>query len=155
MAPCEFEKILGRYLDGELPQAQRARVEIHLRDCASCAAELDQLAAISRTLRLAPLPRASGAFLARLEALADRVEDVSAFRFVIRLTAAAAAIFIVATVQWSLHRTPALQPTVTTAYSSTEKAMIDPESAIPAVASNSAADPQLDFIVQGLTGGRP
>jgi anti-sigma factor RsiW len=155
MMPCEFENMLSRYHDGELSEPERAGVENHVRECASCAVELEQLQAISHTLQSAVVPKASPLFLARLEALAERVEDVSAFRFVMRLTAAAAAIFIVATVQWSLHRTPTIQAPVTTAFSSTEKAMIDPESAIPSVASNTAADPQLDFIVQGLSGGRP
>src|SRR5665213_1757249 len=114
MMPCEFENMLGRYHDGELPQIQRASVESHLRECPSCAAVLEQLATISHTLQSAALPKASPLFLARLEALAERVEDMSAFRFVMRLTAAAAAIFIVATVQWSMHRTPAVQQQVTT-----------------------------------------
>ncbi len=152
---CEFENLLSRYHDGELPQAQRVRVESHLPDCANCTVELEQLVAISHSLQGAVLPKASPAFLARLEALAGRVEDNSAFRFVLRLTAAAAAVILVATVQWSLHRTPTVQPVATTALSSAEKAMVDPESAIPAVASTAGADSQLDFIMQGLSGGRP
>ncbi|HRX86657.1 MAG TPA: zf-HC2 domain-containing protein [Phycisphaerae bacterium] len=43
---CFDPEILGRYFDGELPPAERADVERHVADCATCAAELEQLAAL-------------------------------------------------------------------------------------------------------------
>lgn len=41
---CELiERQLGRYVDGELSEAQRKTVEAHLRSCSSCRAELAEL----------------------------------------------------------------------------------------------------------------
>src|SRR3954469_7412735 len=40
MVDCENRVRLDAYHDGELSPAERADVEAHLRDCASCAAEL-------------------------------------------------------------------------------------------------------------------
>jgi hypothetical protein len=37
---------LSGYLDGELTQQERQRVELHLADCAECAATLDELRAL-------------------------------------------------------------------------------------------------------------
>lgn len=44
-------------LDGELSELGRARLELHLRDCAACRAYADELGAIAAALRTAPLER--------------------------------------------------------------------------------------------------
>src|SRR5438132_10355929 len=38
-----WTKRLSEYLDGELPESQRATLEAHLRACADCRATLEQL----------------------------------------------------------------------------------------------------------------
>jgi anti-sigma factor RsiW len=46
---------LSGYLDGELTQQQRQRVETHLEACASCSKDLEELAALRRRLGQAEL----------------------------------------------------------------------------------------------------
>ncbi len=36
---CEWRDQLDRYVDGEMPEAEIARMDAHLRSCASCAAD--------------------------------------------------------------------------------------------------------------------
>jgi anti-sigma factor RsiW len=50
MTPHEEQLLLAAYHDGELDPPARRRVEDHLRDCPTCAAELERLAAASRLL---------------------------------------------------------------------------------------------------------
>jgi anti-sigma factor RsiW len=47
MADCPFQLRLDAYHDGELDAAERARVEAHLSTCATCAAELAEMRALS------------------------------------------------------------------------------------------------------------
>src|ERR1700759_2736307 len=101
MSACEFNSLLGRYHDGELPSGQRRQLEEHLPGCAPCTGELDHLQQMSQSLRSGAadtFPRASNDFLFRLQALAPNVERTMIVRFVTRLTAAAAAILVLATV---------------------------------------------------------
>jgi hypothetical protein len=164
MDVCEFSMMLGRYHDDELPPDQRRRVQLHLRECPPCATELEQIQAMSQALRasgLAAAPKASQQFLARLEALADQVEDTAVLRFVTRLTAAAAAILLAATLQWSFHQmnvTPA-QPNVATpiALAPDEKMVIDPDSNVPTPGNDvsSVTETQLDGILPAVSGDRP
>lgn len=160
MVPCEFNTMLGRYHDGELTGAQRGQLEDHLHDCPPCAAELEQMQAMSLALRSGAaevMPRASADFLARLQSLTSNVESLKIIRFVTRLTAAAAAILIAATLQWALHRQPAPQqpaaagPTL----GNEERVVLNPDSAVASAADDGAlSDPQLDLISQELSGGR-
>lgn len=46
-----YEPELSAYLDGELPEAERSRVEGHLRACPRCAAELRALQRVGNALR--------------------------------------------------------------------------------------------------------
>ena len=50
----EVMELLEPYLDGDLAEADAARVRAHLVRCPSCAAELDLAAAIQRELRSLP-----------------------------------------------------------------------------------------------------
>src|SRR5262245_49453623 len=50
MTPCESH-LLSAFFDGELPLADQSRVETHLRDCATCAAELRAIRESSQLLR--------------------------------------------------------------------------------------------------------
>jgi anti-sigma factor RsiW len=158
MNACEFNSMLGRYHDGELSAGQYAQFEQHLAGCGECPAELEQLRAISRALRAESMPHATAMFMARLESMASNVEDVTVVRFVRRLTAAAAAILLAATLQWSLHSPPAVQP-VAKGPSSDETMIIDPETAannaLPDNNSLASADAQFGPLASELTGGRP
>ena len=151
MSSCEMNNWLGRYHDGRLSLAQAEQFERHLADCAVCPSELQQLRLISQTLRSADLPKASPAFIARLEALSENIPDAMVWRFATRLTAAAAAILIAATCQWAMHRSTAPQTVADLAPE--ERVIIDPESAIPAAAETTTA--QADLISFDLSGGNP
>jgi anti-sigma factor RsiW len=163
MVGCEFNAMLGRYHDGELPIGKRAQFEQHLPACADCSAELEQMQSISQTLRAGIRPRASADFLSRLESLASNVEDVMIMRFVRRLTAAAAAILVGATLLWALH---SAAPTPTIAVGPTpstdERILIDPETAANTAANNAMpdnnlapADAQFGALASDIAGGRP
>jgi predicted anti-sigma-YlaC factor YlaD len=60
---------LSVLLDGELSAAERAAAEAHLRECASCAQKLEELAAVDTLVRQEPLSAPEGYF----EALPGRV----------------------------------------------------------------------------------
>jgi anti-sigma factor RsiW len=156
---CELNNLLGRYHDGELSAGDRLRFEQHLGDCPPCARELEQMRGISQVLRAGTVPRASAEFIKRLESLASNVEDVTVIRFVRRLTAAAAAVLLFATLQWAtVNHAPAPQPVADIKKLPQDEAMlIDPESA----ASNALPDNNLtvasgfDPFAADSSGGNP
>src|SRR5262245_60905372 len=47
---------LDAYLDGELKEKQRQRVEEHIAECATCKAELDTLQGLLALLQQVPVP---------------------------------------------------------------------------------------------------
>ena len=54
---CEqVQSVLGRFHDGELDQAERAAVEIHLGNCPNCAGELAAIAELAEVARSVQLP---------------------------------------------------------------------------------------------------
>jgi hypothetical protein len=67
---------LSAYLDGELDAAARAAVDAHLRDCAACRQELEDLAMVDSAARALPVPAPAGYF----EALPARVRGRIAAR---------------------------------------------------------------------------
>jgi anti-sigma factor RsiW len=50
MASCPYQDQLSAFSDGELPEARIAEIQEHLRQCASCATELDGLQAMARLM---------------------------------------------------------------------------------------------------------
>ena len=57
MSACEhIEALLSGYLDGELTQQDRQRVDVHLDDCASCRQAFEQLQRIQSGLGSMPHP---------------------------------------------------------------------------------------------------
>jgi anti-sigma factor RsiW len=48
-------KLLSGYIDGELTQQQRQRVEVHCSDCAECERELEALASLRREIGVSEL----------------------------------------------------------------------------------------------------
>jgi anti-sigma factor RsiW len=158
---CEFNILLSRYHDRELTETERTQVANHLRGCPSCAAELEQLQILSQSLRTGiadVMPRASAEFLARLEGLAPMVERQTVLRFVTRLTAAAAAILVAATVSWAVYRqAPAQNVGARVSLNPEERVVLDPDSAVANATEDASLipEPQSDFIPQELTGGHP
>jgi hypothetical protein len=59
---AHVQERLSVYLDGELPQAERAEVDAHLRGCAACARHLEELAAVDAAARDLPVPAPPGYF---------------------------------------------------------------------------------------------
>jgi hypothetical protein len=55
-------ELLSAFLDGELSTADQAAVEDHLRECAACAHELEELAAVDAFAREIPVPAPAGYF---------------------------------------------------------------------------------------------
>ena len=55
-------ELLSAFLDGELSAADRAAVEGHLRECAACAHELEELAAVDAFARELPVTAPAGYF---------------------------------------------------------------------------------------------
>ncbi len=55
-------ELLSAFLDGELSAADQAAVEDHLRECAACAHELEELAAVDAFAREIPVPAPAGYF---------------------------------------------------------------------------------------------
>jgi anti-sigma factor RsiW len=101
---CEHEAQVQAYHDGELSPQARASVEAHLRDCADCQSLLDELRAVSRLLKEAPLPEMREAAVGRFYGAWHRAAangDRAVRRITGWLTAAAAAVLIV-----GLVRTP-------------------------------------------------
>jgi anti-sigma factor RsiW len=158
MVPCEFNSLLGRYHDGELTGDALAGFQRHLPACASCVAELEEMQVISHTLRAGVMPTASAEFVGRLQELQSGVQDVTIVRFVRRLTAAAAAILVGATIFWSVRQQPTpIGGPVVTAPTADERMVIDPDSAVAMVTSEptpAAVEPQLEQIALDLSGGR-
>ena len=63
-AHCDVRALLGAFADGELPGVDRIRVSTHVEQCRECASELDAIASIGGSLRLAaahaPAPELAG-----------------------------------------------------------------------------------------------
>ena len=63
-ATCDVRALLGAFADGELPGVDRIRVSTHVEQCRDCAGELDAIASIGTSLRLAaahaPAPEMAG-----------------------------------------------------------------------------------------------
>jgi negative regulator of sigma E activity len=55
-------ELLSAFLDGELSAADQAAVEGHLRECAACAREFEELAAVDAFARGLPVPAPAGYF---------------------------------------------------------------------------------------------
>ena len=94
MTQCDLQ-ILSAYHDGELTDADRVRVEAHLRDCASCAAELAGIRESSRLLRETPFDELTPADLANLHASVDEIDDYRIWRIGGSLGLVAASILVI------------------------------------------------------------
>jgi hypothetical protein len=87
---------LSAFLDGELSASDRAEVEVHLRECAACAHELEELAAVDAFAREVPVEAPAGYFEelpSRVRARVRRPARVP--RLAMWAAAAAAAVMVV------------------------------------------------------------
>jgi len=94
MTDCDVQ-ILSAYHDGELPDADRSRVDAHLRECSACAAELAAIGESSRMLREAPFDELNQQDLANIHAAVDEVDDFRIWRIGGSLALIAASILII------------------------------------------------------------
>src|SRR2546421_3938207 len=108
IAPCPDEQVLGAYLDGELEAPRRAEVESHLRDCETCARQLELIAEASRSLRDYPFADITPDERIRLHQVIDAAMDRPILRIGGTLGLIAASILVVG-LAW-LHAIPAAAP---------------------------------------------
>lgn len=110
---CEaFEHELSAYLDGELPPAERGRVEAHLAQCPRCAAELRELRRVGETLRRwethevrsAPSTGFRNRVLRAVGGDPGSTRDAEVRVWRHAAWAAAVAAGVVAAIAWSAHR---------------------------------------------------
>jgi anti-sigma factor RsiW len=100
---CEFAPRVSAYHDGEVSQDEAREVTRHITGCAACAAQLAFFGRVSSTFEAASVPHLAPEARQRLEGLGDqfqsnrlRIKPSADVRWVRRLTAAAAILFIVA-----------------------------------------------------------
>ena len=96
MSACEKSPRLDAYHDGELPQGACREMEAHLAACAACAAELQEIRALSQALRSAPLPDLSQDARQRLNHAVLPLPQRGMVMTVRALMAIAAVIFLIA-----------------------------------------------------------
>jgi anti-sigma factor RsiW len=161
MTQCDVQ-ILSAYHDGELAEADRSRVEAHLRECPSCVEELAAIAESSRLLREAPFDELSATQLANLHAAVDDVDDYRIWRIGGSLALIAASILIIGMAWLNAMPTPErsgnpTQIATTPAAESWERTAVTLR-VHPPLPSNDAIqrhDDQLaDYMLEGLALGK-
>ncbi len=94
MAPCESNRQISAYHDGELPAGVAGELAEHIRQCPSCRRELERLRSLSQWLAAAPVPEAPEALLERLRRSVQPRRDRIALRMAEALTAVAAVVLV-------------------------------------------------------------
>ncbi len=98
MPACERSRRLSAYHDGELPAEERRGLEEHLRQCPSCAQELQQLRSLSGLFAAVEMPGMSSDALGRLHSSVGSIREGLTVRMAGVLAAAAAAVLLVSSV---------------------------------------------------------
>jgi hypothetical protein len=102
---------LSAFLDGELPVSERAEVEGHLRECAACARELEELAAVDALARELPVMAPPGYFEALPARVRTRVRRRPRAAPLALWAAAAAAVLVAVVAPLTLQRArPHVEP---------------------------------------------
>lgn len=104
---------LSEYLDDELVPGERASIEAHLRECAECARQLEEFAAVDDFARRLPIEAPEGYFTDFSSRVRARVEAKPAGRAPLRLPAwalAAAAAVALGVMVPALVRRQSLEP---------------------------------------------
>lgn len=136
-----IERSLSAYLDGELPPEEVAEVERHLAECPSCRAELDDLRATVRILKLARTPEAPDDLEELILARAGRRRWLTWPTWpkpAVALAAVALAVILVATPLLRGHR------------DRLRAAEVSPDVFIRAAVQSAADDPFMDRAYIGL-----
>src|SRR4051812_23191802 len=98
---CEHAAHVHAYHDGEWTAEMRVSIESHMADCAECTALLADLRRLSQLVHRAPLMPLAAGMLDRIDRRAcERAGDRNVLRIASWLTAAAAAVLIVALPFW-------------------------------------------------------
>jgi hypothetical protein len=107
-------ELLSAYLDDELVPADRAAIDLHLRDCAGCARRLEELAAVDTLARALPTQAPEGYFddfAARVRAKVMVPASVRTLRrFPVWTLAAAAALLLAVLTPGLLQKQVATPP---------------------------------------------
>ncbi len=98
MTACEHNRKISAYHDGELPGEECRDLEEHIRECSTCAQELEQLRSLSRLLAAAEMPGMSSDVLERLHSSVSSVREVFVLRTAERVMTVAAALLVVCAV---------------------------------------------------------
>ncbi|HEV8291223.1 MAG TPA: zf-HC2 domain-containing protein [Tepidisphaeraceae bacterium] len=92
---CDQTKHVQAFYDGEMSAVERAGFEAHLKACAICSAELEDLRRLSTHLAAASIPFVSQEAIARFHRAANVAEERGVLRLAEWLTAAAAAVLVI------------------------------------------------------------
>ncbi|MDO8804778.1 MAG: zf-HC2 domain-containing protein [Elusimicrobiota bacterium] len=114
---------LSAYLDGELPQQERAQLETHLAGCPECRAVLGQLGTVSGIFKkhaMEPVPLSL-----KGEVLGGRAKPAPYpwFKPVLALSAVAAGVFVVLNLSRSPEQVPLMQMSRNNAFESLQKGL--------------------------------
>jgi anti-sigma factor RsiW len=162
MTECDVQ-ILSAYHDGELADADRMRVEAHLRECASCAAELAAMRESSRRLHEAPFDELTTAELAKLHDVVGDIDDYRIWRIGGSLALVAASILIIGMAWLNAMPSPAGSSQATIASTPPSSSQSWERTAVtlrvyPPLPSNDAIQPHddqlADYMLEGLAMGK-
>ncbi len=142
MSECDRQLELGAYHDGQLPRERRPAFEAHLADCGACGAELRTLRALSQILSSRRRPVLPQDLRQRLYVAARDAAVPGVIRLVKVLTAAAAAVLIVATVRlmWMQPSPAPARAAVVTAPDAWEQAALVADASVESQNSLAVAD---------------
>jgi anti-sigma factor RsiW len=101
---CPYRAAVSSFHDGELDEPRQRELQVHLRRCADCALELKRLEALSSMLDAGRLPPLSPTAQRRFRNVAAFAPQARTIRLARWLTAAAAAVFLTASIQLWIHR---------------------------------------------------
>ena len=104
MADCPTSEQLSAVHDGEIDEIRWLEIERHLRQCPSCAAELERLRTMSRLVAAAPAAKLSPIGLHRLHRRVDQAMEEGFLRFV-RMLNTIAACLLIAGSAWLMVKT--------------------------------------------------
>jgi anti-sigma factor RsiW len=105
---CPTSEQLSAFHDGEIDEVRRVEMELHLRQCRLCGAEMERLQTMSRLLGAAPAARLSPIGVHRLHRRVNEVMEEGLLRFV-RVLNTIAACLLVAGSAWLMVKTRADQ----------------------------------------------
>ena len=98
MARCKHIFRMGAFYDGQLAEEEQRRLQDHVAVCRDCAAEIEQLEALSRLLARAEAPRLSPAALERMHQAVGNMGERVVFGTARAFAMAAAALLAVCAV---------------------------------------------------------